>query len=491
MGNACHRLDRMRSACELAGCIERVEGLASNSTSPTDTWVLTMKPNTKYEDKPIEKVFAKIWFTRKTVECLADWHGKYKSLFRFPFNKKNLLSSISGLNYELDFYRLVVRPLVDFSICPHFIRYLGSGFKCRGKDLISMLGQREGAAQRFAKNYEYMYAPLERGRPSVTSTTPLPKPTDGEREFQDVSRKSRYTLLLNEHKGDDVTLKEFIKTPDKRMSHLLDVMFQVLAACYALSVSKSTHNDLHVKNIWVSTARSPKRFLLYDYDGELYGVKTQFFVRLYDFDRSYSRQIGENKYVCSFGNRYCHSNELIPNRDAAKIFNQVYNLVEFKDCRKLLLEVITPNPEFVESVFRHGFHLEHPKTDKSLSVEDLRSNFYPIETMLHKLGKLAGFCIDKSVFDKVAADPRVEYYYCNKNLFDSSGRLKSAEKVLLAQDAIVRNLREDKDSRITNLKERLSKCQQKIIEQSKENRTLGKYQAQSSVDEPLQKRVLR
>ena len=87
MGNACERLDRIRSACELSQCVSRVTGLRSNSVSPTDTWILEFKQGTRYEDERIGKAFLKLWLTGESITELRmqfNSTADASKVFRFP-----------------------------------------------------------------------------------------------------------------------------------------------------------------------------------------------------------------------------------------------------------------------------------------------------------------------------------------------------------------------------------------------------------------------
>ena len=44
-----------------------------------------------------------------------------------------------GLNYELNIYKDIIRPIVDLNICPNFVKYLASGEKCSFNDLLNIL----------------------------------------------------------------------------------------------------------------------------------------------------------------------------------------------------------------------------------------------------------------------------------------------------------------------------------------------------------------
>ena len=60
------------------------------------------------------------------------------------------------------------------------------------------------------------------------------------------------------------------------------------------------------------------------------------------------------------------------------------------------LKAISPNPDLAMSVFRHGLHLKDPRTDKSLTAEQIKTLFRPVEQMLFNVGTLAGVSLPRS-----------------------------------------------------------------------------------------------
>jgi len=62
MGGAfCKNLSAYTNACEMSRCVQRIQGLASNSVSPTDTWIIHFKPGVHYEMAPIKTTFTKVF----------------------------------------------------------------------------------------------------------------------------------------------------------------------------------------------------------------------------------------------------------------------------------------------------------------------------------------------------------------------------------------------------------------------------------------------
>ena len=85
------------------------------------------------------------------------------------------------------------------------------------------------------------------------------------------------------------------------------------------------HNDLHLYNIYVEPIKE-QRFN-YIYDKTLFTFKTNYLVKVFDFDRSFVTRLGENPYLASsFCETSSQCNRYIENLDALKIMSYIYNL---------------------------------------------------------------------------------------------------------------------------------------------------------------------
>jgi hypothetical protein len=444
MGNSsCTSLDKLSSACQLAGCIENVKGLKSNSSSSTDTWILTFKEGTKYEAKKVKTAFLKFWIAGSTINRIHEMKNDFDVS---PL--KALIRSTRSLNYELLFYREIIRPLIDFSICPHFIRYLGSGNNCKGADLVKILTKsgvpEKDAIARFARNFEFLCSyEKESPRPSITDPGGE-EPSENIKAFVSCSE---FNLLINENiTENDQTLRQFMARI-RNIKSLWRILFQIFAACYAASLTKSVHNDLHFENVWIRTD-SPERIIHYNYNNHDYLMVTGNFVRLYDFDRAYSKQIGDNPFLTGdMTSQYSQSNEFIPNRDAVKVCSYVYTTLPNLEYREDLISAISPIKSYARGVLTQSFFTRIPGTEQSMTPDDFKKNFFSMEDMLHNMGKLAGIAsVDgKRLNEKLQSlrnnKVHIQYYVCNKNMFDENGRFLQGYSVDRMYSTMVKNVR--------------------------------------------------
>lgn len=109
----------------------------------------------------------------------------------------------------------------------------------------------------------------------------------------------RYSILITEAtKPNTMTFKEYIDNvfSTNIVYHIQDFMtiyFQLCIACYALSLTKTNHNDLHTGNVFVTRLAKPDVIDMYVNDKK-YSFVTSYIVTLYDFDRAFVQRFGKN-----------------------------------------------------------------------------------------------------------------------------------------------------------------------------------------------------
>ena len=91
-----------------------VRGLATNSASPTDTWIVTYEKNGKRTN-----LFWKLFVTS---------------------SEENKQPEIRGLEYEIKVYREITQPLLDNKVCPFFVKYYSDFTGVSMEDLQELSG---------------------------------------------------------------------------------------------------------------------------------------------------------------------------------------------------------------------------------------------------------------------------------------------------------------------------------------------------------------
>ena len=382
---SCENLDKDLSACEIHNCVDKVQGLASNSASPSDTWVLSFKDGTKYEDTPIEQGFLKFFIEPEGVNTLY---------YADPLN---------ALKYEMEIYRDVIRPLVDRKICPNFIRYLANGEDCTYDSLFEILKGHthasnnpsvklsdEDLANNLAVNIWHV-ATMSGGRPSINNKCKIMN-----KQSEPLVKKLKFAFLVNEAVSSDTrTFRDWFRQVSSSQRELLpsewSVIFQIMIACYAMSLTKTVHNDLHDSNIWVQPYDKPLKYVIGSEKGTYgYNVDVGEKVMIYDFDRAYSVRVGENPILKNPGiQKNSQTNEYIPNKDALKILTYVYDELVPSDQAKILDCIARKNDtEFVKNdrgitakhVYEEGDEFLLVPKDIKKTGRLLASDYRPLET---------------------------------------------------------------------------------------------------------------
>ena len=344
--NKCE-LTEYGNVCEMTQCLtSNVVGLSANSASPTDTWVVEFKDGTTHENNPIKNAFLKMWISNETLKNLKSSKGD---------DFKELMLKVSGLNYEVAVYRDILKLLIETNICPNFVKFLGASKNCMYTNIVEMSIGRVGMflekkdiQERLDTVYGTSVA-LAQPNSKLKRLKITEKYSDKTLKIFEqgvprklVEEKFKYNIMANEViKPGTVSLSQFLKNPENN-SVKSKVIFQALAACYAMSCSKMCHNDLHLGNVYVehltettketSQVRPRKKSVRmnYIYEGDLYTFETNYIAKVFDFDRSYVQRFGNNpmltppneEWICG---EYSQCNKYIENLDALKLMSGIYD----------------------------------------------------------------------------------------------------------------------------------------------------------------------
>jgi hypothetical protein len=90
-----NNIDENFNVCKISTVINKVKGIASNSASPTDTWVVYFKDDITYDNKHITSGFLKIFMVPSYI--LGG----------------NVTANL-GLKYEMDIYKYIINNLIIY-----------------------------------------------------------------------------------------------------------------------------------------------------------------------------------------------------------------------------------------------------------------------------------------------------------------------------------------------------------------------------------------
>lgn len=319
------------SMCGLSTCVKKIQGLKSDSLSPSDTWIIKFQDGTKYEDELGRKIDIPEAFCKLSIDStsLRHWLDKFEMPKEMTRSWNSRLEQLQGLEYERWFYETVVNDILDTRKSPHFVRLFSSGNKCSFQDLVTILkrGGVSYAENSLMRNLYYTFR-TEGARPAITSIIPG-WPTD--------LNKFNFSFMLIQKMDSDygTTFDRWIEKNSKTKTFMQDlrlILFQVCQACYALFLKDACHNDLRPGNVWIATRPREKRNIKYIVRGqEFIFPQVDIMVRIFDFDRAYSAEMGPNLLltddVCM---KNGHCNRVIQPADFIKFLCYVTRHVDLK-----------------------------------------------------------------------------------------------------------------------------------------------------------------
>lgn len=423
-------IDENFDVCKIDKYIKNVKGLRTGS-SPTDAWIVTLKNNVVDKNgNKINKAFLKIYSNI--------------SLFEKNYNVdfKNLKQAVEGLTYEAKIYRYIVTPLVNFGICPNFIRFLGSGTMCSYDNLYHMLlnnyfknGKKvspEKIAKKLKRNINNNILNYQDTNFSLDESNKYS--TENDYDLNDL----QFDINLTETFDNATNFHDILRKPDIQERNIYNILFQIFAACYSMSLTKMIHNDLHSGNIMIRTLDKPK-ILVYFINNRKYVLKVKYFVHIYDFDRAYAERIGDNEAVKMY-DVFSQNNELINNKDMMKILCSVYKHTQ----NISYLRHLTNNEKHLDSLIKL---FENDKKSCNFQVEryvPVKSSFFKnynsAETILYNLAEnLSSIKIENF------SDVENNIYVCDKSFFDNQGNIIE-EKVFERRNQLISKLKNEINS---------------------------------------------
>ena len=375
-------IDEKFNVCELSNIITEVKGLPSNSNSPSDTWIVTFKDGITYR-------------YNHSLEIL---HSGFLKIF---INTENLTYKSPhklGLEYELKVYK-IIKNILNYKISPNFVRLLAHGEKCSYEDLLNILldklpSLKDRRQYINSLNRNLYYIMLEKDdRPAIQSKLSLSMLNSV--NFSDY----KYNIILTKNMENNITFNQWLKSykEEDNLTELWNILFQVASACYIMSLCKMVHNDLHTDNIFLHKLEN-ETYFLYNINDTRTVIKTRYQVLIYDFDRAYAQNLGDNPLNEENCKKFSQCNILIENKDIIKVLCHIYKYVNEK-MKNIILNLLTTDNLF-QSIISNSYNYRsrgiqfcflqyNDETGiKSLPTEwysNFNDNFHIIQKIRHEL----------------------------------------------------------------------------------------------------------
>ena len=208
-------------------------------------------------------------------------------------------------------------------------------------------------------------------------------------------------------------------------TEIWNVIFQIAAACYAMSLTKMVHNDLHYGNIFVEELKTPIDFLYTINDIPIL-IRTKYKVLLFDYDRAFVERLGDNSILTTKScEEISQCNKFIENKDIVKIFCYISKLSKISN---ELLDLLTENP-IIKDILKTVYNFEDDKGRKrcflqykkdtalSSTIYDSINNPYTI------LIEIYSKYLTKFNNDNMLSVNENNKYNCNLFMFDEDGNI--------------------------------------------------------------------
>jgi hypothetical protein len=447
MGNACTTSveDAVEGTISWNALVEAVDGLASDSTSFSDTWIVHLREGVWHRGRPIQAVFAKVWMEprslltlRSEIDCewMETWRGESPRVTTATplvdtgvldfgesdcdhrvkscmVSARNVQLSTLRMEYEVAFHQEVVQPLLEHNVCPNFVWFVASTTKT-GTDLYTDMCLDE---QSFVRSTLFM-AGLNRvfatsgdrvQRPSVTDHVPTEEHASHRLCTTMLARRYRMLLCLPFAKGH-LTLSDYLRqhlpaTTESLEAELWSVLFQVLAACYALWLSGASHHDMHLTNIVLTTDGCPS-VCTYAYADASHTFRLTRHVKIFDFDYSICGRLRRNP---GSTRSFVHCSV-----DMFKVCQGVYRTLlevpRYKHVAADLLRCITEDPRALEAMMAPANKMRMKKKMQHITQAKL---MHTPARILGEVGTRLPTC----------QDGPGTVFVCRPNMFDKDGRL--------------------------------------------------------------------
>lgn len=414
--------------CNIDSCIVNVKGKISDSTSPSDIWILSFK-DTLYNGIKLETAMLKLFADIDSINE-ADEEETYIKMF----------DTLSGLNYEMKVYKQVINPLLNHTICPNFVRCLATQEGCTYENILNFLKDNttygSGNISSGYSNDEFHLDDDEvknilnynikkcllnlcSSRKSINTKLELSS------SIEPPNESIKYNMILNENM-DLPNISKYESWFTNRLSEkdLWDTTFQIVAACYAMSLSKMVHNDLHLNNIFVKDL-GEEVSSIYVINTNFYVISSRWKIFIYDFDRSYVERLDKNYFIdtdACISKSQC--NNYIENKDVFKVLCHIVNKVKpeskFLSFMKTLLLCLGNTEEDVKDIYQVLFEKGKCKFKDIKELENYLSRFNSTETIIENIGNHLPIITITEISDK-------NFYICDSAFFNKNGTIDESQ----------------------------------------------------------------
>ncbi len=438
---SCKDLNELTDACTLHACVKMMNGTPSVYGDTSERWFIYFKNETKYNGESIKGALVKWWIDPSTI----DDHSK-STLIGDPMKgisePQISLTNFLALNYEMDMYRYIIKPLTDYNVCPNLPTLLVTSKGCHINNFARIMMNSDPKMSLEAIKYVIKL--------SVTLMA-NGTPHDGlwgfnewEREFaekkgyfskeKNVQVKSywRYNMIVfKEDLFDNLVTKPLSKVWGDVMYEDIEspIIFQIVTACYAMSAAGIVHIRPLDECVRLTDTLNTPVHIHYVYGDTLYTVKTLQRVFYCGFHWSFSIALGDNPLFSNSESMKIH-NDFIPNKGIIICLGIIAKVwIDYNGTMTdMIYDILCPNEKaktyLKENVKTQYWDSTLTKLNGEPLGKDDYSMFRTMDEMLKKAATYSPYVKTKSAKNlpkEFLSQPNV--YVCNPSMFER-GRLK-------------------------------------------------------------------
>lgn len=445
--------------CKLAPYIANITtGLKSNSVSESDQWILTV--NTTEGRKTL---FIKIFIHSIVIDGVEQE-----------------INATKNLEYEYLIYKEKI-ALIQRT-CPFFIDYYGTGNACKAEDIYNLTIDQ--LQSNMIRNLYFLYTQFlnivvlkgihltfieqytrdgETIRPTLVDELTTFESTIISQMIYELSNvRFSYIILENilipRHMKNMSTILDCIRNPERPLItiepciFIWPILFQLIYTIFVMSYHNLMHNDLHMGNVFLQNTGTIQTFK-FQIGDTIFNIRTQYMIKVYDFDIAYSNIVGENYHIPKL---ILNNFEFGPDNS--------YNV--FRDVRKILYPQRKVEISFGQ-VLDSTFVQEIRQIIDSEPINDIVMNEVNIGKFIQILRLIAGNCVVSETSPITLIQPIVESAPIPVNTppiigsFSIRNAVRYEQDEKLAKQAILKNTKPS--NRIHRLFRSSSNVEQKEI----------------------------
>lgn len=243
-------------SCYLTNWAKNIEYLPKDSASPSEIIFANI-----LEGKTVHSIAIKLFIDVTSTKDIKNYTTYYHEI-----------NNIEGIKYEVKVYRDIIDKIIERKQSPNFVRFIGYGdCPMNSIDYINLPAMKANIRELYGRDY-----------------------------IKD-NKDSNIGILVTEKPKNVMSFSMFASQADKE--DMLQVIFQIIYSLAVMQKYRLIHNDLHFGNILVQNIGSKTRY--YKVGRTVYKITTPYQALIFDWDLSYSDELGKNKKISMENDVYC------------------------------------------------------------------------------------------------------------------------------------------------------------------------------------------